>query len=332
MALRNRPHGPAGGFGGLQLNMQKHHESVLAKEILQHLHPREDGLIVDGTLGNGGHTELILKNTAPGLRVLGIDRDEQAIERAGKRLAPFRNRVTLIHGNFSDIKNILKKANVMNVDGLLLDLGVSSPQLDSPERGFSFMRNGPLDMRMDSTQKTTAADLLVKLSDEELVLVIKEYGEERFAKRIVRAIRKAQEQNPITTTLQLSNIVSGVTHTPRPAKIHPATRTFQALRIAVNNELEHIKSALSDSLKVLSASARIMVISFHSLEDRIVKNFFKDEEKGCICPPRLPVCACGHKTRLKIITRRPVTPASEEVKRNPRASSSKLRVAERVYV
>ena len=312
--------------------MQKHHESVLAKEILQHLHPREDGLIVDGTLGNGGHTELILKNTAPGLRVLGIDRDEQAIERAGKRLAPFRNRVTLIHGNFSDIKNILKKANVMNVDGLLLDLGVSSPQLDSPERGFSFMRNGPLDMRMDSTQKTTAADLLVKLSDEELVLVIKEYGEERFAKRIVRAIRKAQEQNPITTTLQLSNIVSGVTHTPRPAKIHPATRTFQALRIAVNNELEHIKSALSDSLKVLSASARIMVISFHSLEDRIVKNFFKDEEKGCVCPPRLPVCACGHKTRLKIITRRPVTPASEEVKRNPRASSSKLRVAERVYV
>ncbi len=332
MALRNRPHGPAGGFGGLQLNMQKHHESVLAKEILQYLHPREDGLIVDGTLGNGGHTELILKNTAPGLRVLGIDRDEQAIERAGKRLAPFRNRVTLVHGNFSDIKNILKKANVMNVDGLLLDLGVSSPQLDSPERGFSFMRNGPLDMRMDSTQKTTAADLLVKLSDEELVLVIKEYGEERFAKRIVRAIRKAQEQNPITTTLQLSNIVSGVTHTPRPAKIHPATRTFQALRIAVNNELEHIKSALSDSLKVLSASARIMVISFHSLEDRIVKNFFKDEEKGCVCPPRLPVCACGHKTRLKIITRRPVTPASEEVKRNPRASSSKLRVAERVYV
>ena len=312
--------------------MQKHHESVLAKEILQHLHPREDGLIVDGTLGNGGHTELILKNTAPGLRVLGIDRDEQAIERAGKRLAPFRNRVTLIHGNFSDIKNILKKANVMNVDGLLLDLGVSSPQLDSPERGFSFMRNGPLDMRMDSTQKTTAADLLVKLSDEELVLVIKEYGEERFAKRIVRAIRKAQEQNPITTTLQLSNIVSGVTHTPRPAKIHPATRTFQALRIAVNNELEHIKSTLSDSLGILSASARIMVISFHSLEDRIVKNFFKDEEKGCVCPPRLPVCACGHKTRLKIITRRPVTPASEEVKRNPRASSSKLRVAERVYV
>ena len=312
--------------------MQKHHESVLAKEILQYLHPREDGLIVDGTLGNGGHTELILKNTAPGLRVLGIDRDEQAIERAGKRLAPFRNRVTLIHGNFSDIKNILKKANVMNVDGLLLDLGVSSPQLDSPERGFSFMRNGPLDMRMDSTQKTTAADLLVKLSDEELVLVIKEYGEERFAKRIVRAIRKAQEQNPITTTLQLSNIVSGVTHTPRPAKIHPATRTFQALRIAVNNELEHIKSALSDSLRILSASARIMVISFHSLEDRIVKNFFKDEEKGCVCPPRLPVCACGHKTRLKIITRRPVPPASEEVKRNPRASSSKLRVAERVYV
>lgn len=214
MALRNRPHGPAGGFGGLQLNMSKHHESVLAKEILQYLNLRECGLIVDGTLGNGGHAELILKNTAPGLRVLGIDRDKQAIERAGERLAPFRNRVTLVHGNFGDIKNILKKADVMNVDGLLLDLGVSSPQLDSAERGFSFMRNGPLDMRMDSTQKTTAADLIVKLSDEELALVIKEYGEERYAKWIVRAIRKAQEQNPITTTLQLSNIISGVTHTP----------------------------------------------------------------------------------------------------------------------
>ncbi len=332
MALRNRPHGPAGGFGGLQLNMSKHHESVLAKEILQYLNLREGGLIVDGTLGNGGHAELILKNTAPGLRVLGIDRDKQAIERAGERLAPFRNRVTLVHGNFGDIKNILKKAGVMNVDGLLLDLGVSSPQLDSAERGFSFMRNGPLDMRMDSTQKTTAADLIVKLSDEELTLVIKEYGEERYAKWIVRAIRKAQEQNPITTTLQLSNIISGVTHTPRPAKIHPATRTFQALRIAVNDELEHIKSALNDSIEILRASARIMVISFHSLEDRIVKNFFKDEEKGCICPPRLPMCACGHKARLKIITRRPITPASEEVQRNPRASSSKLRVAERVYV
>ena len=181
-------------------------------------------------------------------------------------------------------------------------------------------------------QKTTAADLLVKLSDEELTSVIKEYGEERYSKRIVRAIRKAQGQKPVSTTLDLSDIISSVTLSSRPTKIHPATRTFQALRIVVNNELEHIKTALSDSLEILRGSARIMVISFHSLEDRIVKNFFKSEEKGCICPPKIPICACGHKPRLKIVTRRPIAPAVEEVRRNSRASSAKLRVAERVYV
>jgi 16S rRNA (cytosine1402-N4)-methyltransferase len=220
----------------------------------------------------------------------------------------------------------------MNVNGLLLDLGVSSPQLDSPERGFSFMRNGPLDMRMDSTQKTTAADLLVNLSDKELIFTIKEYGEERYPKRIVRAIRKAQIQNAITTTHQLSNIISSVIHLSRSTKIHPATRTFQALRIAVNNELEHIKKTLSDSIEILHSSARIMVISFHSLEDRIIKNFFKDEEKGCICPPKIPICSCGHIARLKIITRKPVTPSAKEVRSNSRASSAKMRVAERAYV
>ena len=312
--------------------MSKRHESVLEREILQYLNLKEDSLIVDGTLGDGGHAELILKNTGPDLRVFGIDRDMQAIKRAEERLAPFRNRVTLVHGNFSDIKTILKKAGIVNVDGFLLDLGVSSPQLDSPERGFSFMRNGPLDMRMDSMQKTTAADLLVKLSDEELTSVIKEYGEERYSKRIVRAIRKAQGQNPVSTTLDLSGIISSVTLSSRPTKIHPATRTFQALRIVVNNELEHVKTVLSDSLEILHVSARIMVISFHSLEDRIVKNFFRDEERGCICPPRIPVCSCGHKTRLKVVTRRPVVPSTEEARYNPRASSAKLRVAERVYV
>jgi len=288
-------------------------------------------MIVDGTLGDGGHAELLLKNTTS-VRVLGIDRDMRAIERAEKRLAPFRDRITLVHGNFSDIKTILKKANVMNVDGLLLDLGVSSPQLDSSNRGFSFMRNGPLDMRMDSSQKITAADLLIELPDEKLVSVIKEYGEERFSKRIVRAIRQAQKQSTIKTTLQLSNIISSVIHASRQTKIHPATRTFQALRIAVNAELEHIKKALRDSVDILQESARVIVISFHSLEDRIVKNFFKTEEKGCVCPPKIPICSCGHKQRLKIITRKPIIPAVEEVRRNSRASSAKLRVAERVYV
>ena len=194
------------------------------------------------------------------------------------------------------------------------------------------MRNGPLDMRMDSAQETTAADLLVSLSDRELALLIKEYGEERYPKRIVRAIRKAQTQKAITTTHQLSNIISSVMHLSRPTKIHPATRTFQALRIAVNNELDHIKKTLNDSIEILQASARIMVVSFHSLEDRIVKNFFKDEEKGCICPPKIPICACGHTARVKIITRKPVSPSAEEVQNNSRASSAKMRVAERIYV
>ena len=311
--------------------MPKQHESVLEREVIQNLNLLGGSLIVDGTLGDGGHTELLLKNTTS-VRVLGIDRDMRAIERAEKRLAPFRDRITLVHGNFSDIKTILKKANVMNVDGLLLDLGVSSPQLDSPNRGFSFMRNGPLDMRMDSSQKITAADLLVALPDEELVSVLKGYGEERFSKRIVRAIRQAQKQSAIKTTLQLSNIISSVIHASRQTKIHPATRTFQALRIAVNGELEHIKKALRDSVDILQESARVIVISFHSLEDRIVKNFFKTEEKGCVCPPKIPVCSCGHKQRLKIITRKPIIPAVEEVRRNSRASSAKLRVAERVYV
>jgi len=311
--------------------MPKQHESVLEREVIQNLNLLGGSLIVDGTLGDGGHAELLLKNTTS-VRVLGIDRDMRAIERAEKRLAPFRDRITLVHGNFSDIKTILKKANVMNVDGLLLDLGVSSPQLDSPDRGFSFMRNGPLDMRMDSSQKITAADLLVELPDERLVSVIKEYGEERFSKRIVRAIRQAQKQSAIKTTLQLSNIISSVIHASRQTKIHPATRTFQALRIAVNGELEHIKKALRDSVDILQESARVIVISFHSLEDRIVKNFFKTEEKGCVCPPKIPICSCGHKQRLKIITRKPIIPAVEEVRLNSRASSAKLRVAERVYV
>ena len=311
--------------------MSKQHESVFGREVFENLNLERDSLIVDGTLGDGGHTELLLKNTT-NVRVLGIDRDMRAIERAEKRLASFRSRITLVHGNFSDIKIILKKANLMNVGGLILDLGVSSPQLDSPNRGFSFMRNGPLDMRMDSSQKITAADLLVELSDEKLVSIIKEYGEERFSKRIVRAIRQAQTKSSIKTTLQLSNIISTAVHASRQYKIHPATRTFQALRIAVNGELEHIKKALVESVDMLQESARIIVISFHSLEDRIVKNFFKNEEKDCVCPPKFPICSCGKKQRLKIITRKPIIPTAEEVTRNARASSAKLRVGERVYV
>lgn len=312
--------------------MAKFHEPVLREKVFQYLIVMEEGLIVDGTLGDGGHTEFILQNTRPGLRVLGIDRDASALLRAKERLAPFGDRVTFVHGNYSEIQSLLKKLNVEKIDGLLLDLGISSPQVDIAERGFSFMRNGPLDMRMDLSQEITAATLLQSLTDRELESIIRDYGEERHYRKIVRAVRKAQAINPIQTTLQLSKILSGALYSKRPAKIHPATRTFQALRIAVNRELMHLKTALQDSLGVLNAGARLVTIAFHSLEDRIVKTFFRDEEKGCICPPRIPVCVCGKKSTLKIITKRVLAPDEEETTRNPRSSSAKMRVAERVYV
>jgi len=312
--------------------MPKFHDPVLKEKVFQYLVVKEEGIVVDGTLGDGGHTEFILQNTGPRLKVIGIDRDANALVRAKKRLAPFGDRVAFAHGNYSEIQNLLKKFNVEKIDGLLLDLGFSSPQIDSAERGFSFMQNGPLDMRMDLSEEITAAKLLETLSDRELGTIIRDYGEERHYKKIVRAVRKAQAINPITTTHQLSKILSGTLYYKRPAKIHPATRTFQALRIAVNCELTHLKTALQDSLGVLNAGARLVTIAFHSLEDRIVKNFFRDEEKGCICPPRICVCVCGRKSTLKIVTKKALSPDGEEVTQNPRSSSAKMRVAERVYV
>ncbi len=312
--------------------MTSFHVPVLREKVFQYLVVKEEGLIVDGTLGNGGHTEYILKNTGPRLKVIGIDRDPSALEIAKKRLAPFGDRVQFAHGNYSEISDLLKKFNVDKIDGLLLDLGISSPQVDIAERGFSFMRNGPLDMRMDTTQEVTARHLLETLSDQELETIIKDYGEERYYRKIVRAVRKAQAINPITTTHQLSDILSGALYSKRLAKIHPATRTFQALRIAVNSELLHLKTALQNSLGVLGAGARLVTIAFHSLEDRIVKNFFRYEEKDCICPPRMPVCVCGKKPALKVLTKRALVADENEVTRNPRSSSAKMRVAERVYV
>ena len=312
--------------------MTSFHEPVLKEKVFQYLVVKEEGLIVDGTLGDGGHTEYILKNTGSRLKVIGIDRDASALERAKKRLAPFGDRVRFAHGNYSEAPDLLKKLNVDKIDGLLLDLGVSSPQLDIAERGFSFMRNGPLDMRMDTTQEITAQKLLETLSDKELESIIKDFGEERFYRKIVRAIRKAQAINSITTTHQLSEILSGTLYSKRPAKIHPATRTFQALRIAVNSELMHLKTALQNSLGVLGAGARLVTIAFHSLEDRIVKNFFRYEEKTCICPPRIPVCVCGKKPTLKVLTKRALVADENEAAENPRSSSAKMRAAERVYV
>ena len=312
--------------------MPTYHESVMRDEVLHYLNFHMEGVIVDGTLGDGGHTESILKSTGPEIRVFAIDRDRSAIERARERLFPFRDRVTLAHGNLGDIKSLAAQNGITRIAGLLMDLGVSSPQLDTPERGFSIQHDGPLDMRMDSSQKTSAADLLKQLSDAELASIIKNYGEERYSKRVVRAIRREQAERPITTTGQLSRIVAKVVSSPRHSRIHPATRTFQALRIAVNDELGQLKVALQDAMGLLDATARIVVISFHSLEDRIVKTFFRDEEKGCSCPPKMPICICGGTQALKVLTRKPLVPSEEEVTRNPRSVSAKLRAAERVYV
>ena len=312
--------------------MPAYHESVMKNEVLHYLNVHMEGVIVDGTLGDGGHTEFILKNTAPEIRVFAIDRDRSAIERARERLSPFRDRVTLAYGNLGDLKSLAVQNGIIRIVGLLMDLGVSSPQLDTPGRGFSIQHDGPLDMRMDLSQKTSAADLLKELSDAELAAIIKNFGEERYSKRIVRAIRKEQAERPITTTGQLSRIVARAVASPRHTRIHPATRTFQALRIAVNDELEQLKLALQDVIGLLNSTARLVVISFHSLEDRIVKTFFRDEQKGCSCPPKIPVCICGRTQTLKVLTRKPIVPSEEEVARNPRSISAKLRVAERVYV
>ncbi len=312
--------------------MVDYHIPVLREEVLHYLNAGDKHLIVDGTIGDGGHAEAILQNSGPQCRVLGIDRDAEALARARTRLAPFGERIILVHGNYSEIQSILAQRNIQGIDGLLLDLGVSSRQLDTPERGFSFMHDGPLDMRMDREDTTTAADLLETLSDKELEDIIKHYGEERHYKKIVRFIRKAQGKGPLSTTASFSRILSSAAKQPRPTRIHPSTRTFQALRIAVNRELDHLRTALSGSLNILNAAARLVVISFHSLEDRIVKRFIHDEEKGCICPPKTPVCVCGKKSRLRKVTRRVVTASAEEVRLNPRASSSKLRAAERIYV
>ncbi len=312
--------------------MPAYHESVMKNEVLHYLNVHMEGVIVDGTLGDGGHTEFILKNTAPKIRVFAIDRDRSAIERAKKRLSPFRDRVTLTHGNLGDLKSLAAQHGITRIVGLLMDLGVSSPQLDTPERGFSIQHDGPLNMRMNPSQKTSAADLLKELSDAELAAIIKNFGEERYSKRIVRAIRKEQAERPISTTGQLSRIVARVVTSPRHTRIHPATRTFQALRIAVNDELEQLKLALQGVIGLLNSTARLVVISFHSLEDRIVKTFFRDEQKGCSCPPKIPMCICGRTQTLKILTRKPIVPSEEEVARNPRSISAKLRVAERIYV
>ncbi len=306
------------------------HIPVLLKETVELLQCKKGGRYIDCTVGAGGHAERILELTSPDGVVVGIDQDEDILKIAEERLKRFGERVRLVHGNFSDIKGIIKDERA---DAILLDLGVSSYQLEDKERGFSFMSDAPLDMRMDKKAEITAADIVNKSSERELSDIIFKYGEERFAKRIASFIVNERGSKPVTTTTQLSNIImKAIPARFRPRDIHPATRTFQALRIAVNHELEILEKSILNAVDILKPEGRMCIISFHSLEDRIVKRTFQRLEKGCICPPKIPICQCGIKPSIKIITKRPVTPSEMEIKANPRSRSAKLRTAEKLQV
>lgn len=306
------------------------HISVLLDECIDNLAIKPDGIYVDGTLGLGGHSYEIAKRLTTG-RLIGIDRDDTAIERAGRRLSEFADRVTLVHGNFSDTASILDSLGIDAVDGMLFDLGVSSPQLDEAERGFSYMNDAPLDMRMDRTAGLTAYDVVNSFSEDKLNRIFWDYGEERYARRITAAIIARREERPIETTFELVDLIKGAL--PAAAlreKQHPAKRCFQAIRIAVNDELGAIATLMDTAPDRLKVGGRLCVISFHSLEDRIVKSGIAAKENGCTCPRESPICTCGFKKTLKSVSRKPILPSKDEIDRNPRSRSAKLRVAERV--
>ena len=306
------------------------HISVLLDECIENLNIKPDGIYVDGTLGLGGHSYQIASRLTTG-RLIGIDRDETAIERAGRRLEPFKERLTLVHGNFCDVAAILDELGIEAVDGMLFDLGVSSPQLDEIERGFSYMGDAPLDMRMNKSDRLTAKEIVNSWSEDQLNRIFWDYGEERYARRITAAILKNREKAPIESTLQLVDIIKSAL--PAPAlreKQHPAKRCFQAIRIAVNDELGAVEQMMDTAPDKLKVGGRLCVISFHSLEDRIVKLGIARRENGCICPREAPICTCGFVRTLKSVSRKPILPSEEETENNPRARSAKLRVAERV--
>jgi len=317
------------------------HRPVLPLEVLEALACRPGGVWVDGTVGAGGHSEAILRATAPGGRLLGCDRDGAALQIARRRLAPFGERVVLRHADHRDLPRILDEALLREVDGILLDLGLSSIQLDDPGRGFSFRMDGPLDMRMDSTQATTAADLVNRLSERELRDLLARYGEEPQAARFARAITRAREQFPITRTQRLAEVIASAAGargaagrrgraTPPGASIHPATRSFQALRIAVNAEIEYLADLIEAAVARLRAGGRLAVIAFHSLEDRAVKQTFRTMAHRCVCPRDLPRCGCGRPDLVRLVTRGAVRPGPAEVRDNPRARSARLRCVERL--
>ena len=307
------------------------HVPVLADEVLAWLQPEPGGIYLDGTLGGGGHARLILEAASPDGRLIGLDQDPAALAAARQALAEFGERFIALHGQFGDLDRHLAARQIEKVNGVLLDIGVSSHHLDSPERGFSFRDDGPLDMRMDPGSEKTAADVLAEEDAAVLTKIFRDFGEERWAKRIAREVVKAREVQPLTSTRQLAELISRVVPGGRaPQRIHPATRVFQALRIFVNRELEQLREGLAASLKVLQPGGRLVVISFHSLEDRIVKNFFRDAAIDCICPPRLPVCSCEHRAVLKVLTRKAVRATDREIEQNARARSAVLRAAERL--
>lgn len=308
-----------------------YHLPVLAAEVVEQLAPRSGGIYLDGTLGGGGHSELILEKIGPDGLLIGIDRDQSALTAATERLKRFGTSFKPVQGSFGNLTELLTKQGITALDGLLLDLGVSSHQIDTIERGFSFRLDGPLDMRMDRSCGESAADLVQELSAHELEQIIKEFGEERWAKKIALKIVQSRQEKPITTTLQLAELVAGTI--PRrfhEDRIHPATRTFQALRITVNSELDQVQQGVAAGITLLKPGGRIVVISFHSLEDRIVKHLFREAASGCTCPPRMPHCACNRKPRLRILTGRPIMAGPEEMNKNPRARSAKLRAAEKL--
>ncbi len=307
-----------------------HHVSVLLEECLEGLHIKPDGIYVDGTLGGAGHSSQIVKRLTTGM-LIGIDRDPVALEAAGKRLAEYGDRVKLVHSNFCEIAQVLDELHVEKVDGILLDLGVSSPQLDDGDRGFSYMVDAPLDMRMDSGDSLSAHTVVNTWPQEELRRILYEYGEERYAPQIASAICRRREQAPIETTLELVDIIrSAMPPAALREKQHPAKRSFQAIRIAVNDELGSVEKVMRDAIPRLNPGGRLAVITFHSLEDRIVKNAMAAAAKGCTCPPNFPVCVCGKKPQVKLITRKPLVAGEEELERNPRARSAKLRVCEKI--
>ena len=307
-----------------------HHVSVLLEECIQGLAIKPDGIYVDGTLGGAGHSSRIAAKLTTG-RLIGIDRDNVALEAAAERLRPFEDRVTLVHANFCDMDQALQELGIDKVDGILLDLGVSSPQLDDGQRGFSYMTDAPLDMRMNGEDVRDARQIVNTWSYEELKRILYDYGEERFAPRIAAAICRRREQAPIETTLELVDVIkSAMPASALREKQHPAKRSFQAIRIAVNDELGAVETVMKKAVPLLNPVGRLAVITFHSLEDRIVKNAMAEAAKGCTCPPSFPVCVCGKKPQVRIVTRKPIVSGEEELERNPRARSAKLRICEKL--